>query len=96
MRLPAKPGWVQARLPDGSWGARYSPQDHPADAWEREWFDSMTYVSPEKLSDSLVGDWIELTTRGGTVMWVDVREVVYCDAETVLVRYTPPPRGDIY
>ena len=41
----------------------------------------MIQHSPETLTNSLAGDWIELTTWGGAVMWVDVREVVYCDAE---------------
>lgn len=56
----------------------------------------MIQQSPEAVANALVGDWVEFTTRGGAEMWVDVREVVRCNAEIVLVRYTPSPQGDIY
>lgn len=95
-RMRPKPGCIQVRLSGDSWGAQFSPLDYPADTWEREWFDRTIQQTPEALTDSLAGDCIELTTRGGAVMWVDVREYAYYDAETILVRYSPSPPGIIY
>ena len=84
-RLPAIQGWVQCRLPDGSWGARYAPEK-PLDDYDEH-----------RIQEGcLLGEWIEVTTRGGAVITADVVEVVHRDEETILVRYTPTPRGVIY
>ena len=101
-RLPPIPGWIQCRLPDGSWGARYAPdtfrealietlaEDLIGDPREK-WIQA-----PETPVESLIGEWIEVKTRGGAFVYADIVKVVHRDDETLMVRYTPSPANTIY
>ena len=88
-RQPPMPGWIQCRLPDGSWGARYASETLPEPR--------TTELFQDQLEEQwTLWGWIEIQSRGGALVVANIDEVVHRDAVTILVRYTPVPRGRMY